>query len=104
MLIQLSTLLLISVVSAGGLHPRQINTNSTQGLNTTQIPTTVSATFPSFGSEKGISGVLEFQAVDSGVAITSKGNTALHGFPAGQGPFSYHSIPHEFLVPNSSPR
>ena len=85
MLVLLPAVLLSSVVvSARNLVARQ---NSTA-----QVPA-VYAQFPQFGpsSGAGISGVLELKNVNGKVEIISGGETALHNFPAGLGPFAYHS-------------
>ena len=50
------------------------------------------ATFPAFGISPDISGTLEFHSlVSSNVEIISTEVTGLHNFPAGLGPFLYHS-------------
>jgi hypothetical protein len=50
------------------------------------------ATFPAFGINQDISGTLEFHDLtSSNVEIISTGANGLHNFPAGLGPFLYHS-------------
>jgi hypothetical protein len=53
------------------------------------------ATFPAFGLSLGlgITGTIEFHGLaSSNVEIISTATTGLHNFPAGLGPFLYHSI------------
>lgn len=84
MLVLLPAVLLSSVVAARDLVTRQ---------NTTAQAPAVFARFPQFGPSAGagISGVLELKNVNGNVEIISGGETALHNFPAGLGPFLYHS-------------
>ena len=70
-------------------------TSSSSTTTATSAPTvkSVAATFPQFGPEQSITGTLTFTPAVGGVGvvITSTGDAALHNFPAGQGPFLYHS-------------
>ena len=68
----------------------------TSGLSNESGPLRVAkATFPQFGTNKEISGTLEFHALPSNnVEIVSTGVNGLKSFPAGQGPFVYHSTAH----------
>src|SRR5277367_4575449 len=74
--------------------------SSAKTTTSTTIPKPVVATFPEFGPEQGITGTLTFTPAHGGVGvvITSTGETALQHFPAGKGPFLYHSNtpPHRF--------
>ena len=85
MLVLAPALLLSSVVAARNLAPRQ---------NSTAQAPAVYAQFPEFGPSAGagISGVLEFKNNNGNAEIISSGDSALHNFPAGLGPFLYHSM------------
>src|SRR3981189_3274438 len=83
MLVLLPAVLLSSVVAARNLFSRQ---------NSTAQAPAVFAQFPQYGptTGAGIAGVLEFKNVNGNAEIISSGDTALHNFPAGLGPFLYH--------------
>jgi hypothetical protein len=83
MLVLLPAVLFSSVVAARNLFPRQ---------NSTAQAPAVFAQFPQYGPSTGagIAGVLEFKNVNGNVEIISSGDSALHNFPAGLGPFLYH--------------
>ena len=85
---------LIATSSASALNVRAAKATSATGATNTAIATSVAATFPQFGPEKDITGTLTFTPAVGGigVVITSTGDTALHNFPKGLGPFLYHGI------------
>ena len=67
---------------------------STSAKDASNLPF-ATATFPAFGTSLGlgITGTLEFHGLASpNVEIISTATTGLHNFPAGLGPFLYHSI------------
>jgi hypothetical protein len=51
----------------------------------------MSASFPASGTNKDITGTIEFLNLGTAVSIVSTGNTALHNFPE-SGPFLWHGI------------
>jgi len=82
--VQLCLFVTAALARSSSLHARQ---------NSTQSPPAVYANFPSSGPATTITGVLEFHNLGTaGVEILSSGATALHSFPAGEGPFLYHSM------------
>ena len=111
MILSLSSILIASLLSAqtSAIYARKDHTSSTtakdSATSTASVPgptttapagplaTAASVLFPAFGNSE-ITGSLEFRelANNAGIEITSSGDNPLHNFPAGQGPFSYHSI------------
>jgi len=85
-----SSILLASLFAghAYALHARQARPISIE------FPATppVVVSFPAIGSSLDITGNLEFHPVPSGVEIVSTPTEGLKNFPAGLGPFLYHSI------------
>ena len=76
--------------------------SSSTTATSTAFPQSVIAAFPQFGPEQDITGTLTFTAAKGGVGvvITSTGDTALHNFPAGLGPFLYHGTLHIYKLPD----
>jgi hypothetical protein len=81
-------------------HAATAMSSSTTTATSTAFPQSVTATFPQFGPEQNISGTLTFTPAKGGVGviITSTGDTALHNFPAGLGPFLYHSTSSIYII------
>jgi hypothetical protein len=94
----ITSLILATLLARQASAAKNPSTSTSMGKDASNLPV-ARATFPSFGINQDISGTLEFhELLSSSVEIISTAQSGLKNFPAGEGPFLYHST---FLLTNS---
>ena len=94
----ITSVIFATLVARQASAAKNPSSSTANGKDASNLPV-ARATFPSFGINQDISGTLEFHGLlSSNVEIISTAQTGLKNFPAGEGPFLYHSTfpPDEF--------